>query len=370
MRKKNLDKHELAINFAAYKYPRNMLYDWYKVYIYFFFLAACCLTAVAQQPLSIYGTVINENDAPLPAVHVSLLRSSTDSNVVAITTTDSDGKFKINNQDGLRPIKFTCLGYAQKTLLADSGNIGTIILTPEAIAIDEITISRQSKTYRPDGITYIPTGKQVDRAVNGMDLLSNLRPPRVRIDPLSYTISAMGGGQVMVLINDRPANTNELRGINPDLIRRVDYYDKPTSRFPEAAIVINITVARPPRGISAFKQLDNSWNNDFSGQIITQNNTAADTTRSHEHNAERVSSHGMNIYSEIKSPIGPFRINANYQYGAALYERDFSEHNAINSYFTNSINTENKHHTGLQGSYTLPFPLGDSFDGTLTLKST
>ena len=359
-----------------------------KYIFIFFFLAACCLTAVAQQPLSIYGTVINENDAPLPAVHVSLLRSSTDSNVVAITTTDSDGKFKINNQDGLRPIKFTCLGYAQKTLLADSGNIGTIILTPEAIAIDEITISRQSKTYRPDGITYIPTGKQVDRAVNGMDLLSNLRPPRVRIDPLSYTISAMGGGQVMVLINDRPANTNELRGINPDLIRRVDYYDKPTSRFPEAAIVINITVARPPRGgslsgdfmeglttvygehfgvgniysgrhtcmlawqpqfrrsftqmrerhdvfnfplqqitrteealparliywnneiagqynftgrkvmvdISAFKQLDNSWNNDFSGQIITQNNTAADTTRSHEHNAERVSSHGMNIY--------------------------------------------------------------------------
>ena len=432
-----------------------------KRILFFLMLISCCKVIFAQRTSVIIGKIQNENDEPLQSVHITLLKSASDSSIVSHTISNIDGNFKIENSDGIRPIKFTCIGYATKIMLADSGDIGTIILSTQQVDIEEITVSRQLKTYRPDGITYIPSDRQVSRSINGMDLLSNLHAPRVRIDPMSYNISALGGGEVVLLINDRPASVSEFRALDPDLIRRVDYYDKPTSRFPEAAIIIDVKVSRPLHGgslscdliegltctygehflagniysgrhtfsidwqpqyrriftqmrerednfnfqsqqikrtenalparliywnneiegrynfagrkvmfdVSAYKQIDKTWNRDFSGQIITQTNTSIDTTISHENNTEKVSEQGVNIYSEIRSYIGTFRVNANYSQGTALNQREFNETNALKKYLTSSDNTENKHHTGLQGSYTFPFSLGDSFDGKLTWKS-
>ena len=432
-----------------------------KHFISLFTFISCCSIVFAQQTSTLSGKIYNQNDEPISAAHVYLLNSATDSSVINITTTDSEGYFKLENSNGVRPIKITCMGYTTKIMLADSGDIGTITLSTQQVDIEEITVSRQLKTYRPDGITYIPSDRQVSRSINGMDLLSNLHAPRVRIDPMSYNISALGGGEVVLLINDRPASVSEFRALDPDLIRRVDYYDKPTSRFPEAAIIIDVKVSRPLHGgslscdliegltctygehflagniysgrhtfsidwqpqyrriftqmrerednfnfqsqqikrtenalparliywnneiegrynfagrkvmfdVSAYKQLDKTWNRDFSGQIITQTNTSIDTTISHEHNTEKVSEQGVNIYSEIRSNIGTFRVNANYSQGTALNQREFAETNALKKYLTSSDNTENKHHTALQGSYTFPFSLGNSFDGKLTWKS-
>lgn len=418
-------------------------------------------TSFAQQKPTLYGKIYNEDEKPISAVHVTLLRSNVDSTVVAFTTTDDKGNFKIANTGGIRPIKFTCLGYAPKILLADSGDLGIIFISPESFDIEEVTVKQKRKTYRPDGITYIPSASNIDNSVNGMDLLAGLRPPRVRIDPVSYNITALGGGEVVLLINNRPASISELRGLNPDLIRRIDYYDKPTTRFPEASVVIDITVSHPLRGgsisgdlmegltatygehflagniysgrhnfslewnpqfrrsftqmrerkdifnfpsneftrtedalparliywnnemvaryiytgraatigVSAFKQLDKTWNNDFSGKIVTENNTSTDTTLSHEHNAERTSDQGVNIYSEINTILGPFIINANYRQGNMLYQREFSELDNINNYFTSSKNTEKRNHAGLKGSYSLPLPISDDIDGLITWNS-
>lgn len=150
---------------------------------------SCCCIAFAQQTSTLSGKIYNQNDEPISAAHVYLLNSATDSTVINITTTDSEGYFKLENSNGIRPIKISCIGYTTKIMLADSGDIGTITLSTQQVDIEEITVSRQLKRYRPDGITYIPSDREVNRSINGMDLLSNLHAPRVRIDPMSYNIS-------------------------------------------------------------------------------------------------------------------------------------------------------------------------------------
>lgn len=425
------------------------------------FLLLLPFLAHSQQTSTVNGRVFTESGAALPNVHVALFRSSTDSTIIAIAATDTAGAFRVKHQGGLRPLRFTCLGYAPKLMLADSGDVGTIVLVEESLTIDEVVVQGRRKIYRPDGITYIPSDRQVANSVNGMALISALKPPRMYIDPMSYNASVKGGGDVVLLINDRPATSGEVQSIDPELIKRIDYNDRPSARFPMAAVVINLTVDMPAQGgstsgnliegltgvygehylagrlysgrhsfmlewqpqfrssyssmrersdrfnfptgsitrtelalparfqywhnmatarynyagrkfmldLSAFGQKDKDWNNDFSGHLVTATPTSTDTTTNHDHSATHTDLAGVNAYAEIKTLLGPIRFNANLSHRNAGYLREFREVWSDTLFTASSTTAENIHLMGVQGSYVVPFPLGERVNGMLSLSS-
>ena len=203
----------------------------------------------AQEKTCITGKVINSDGVAIRNVNVVLFNSSTDTNIVALAATSPDGIFTIDNaKNELRPLRLSCIGFSTKLMLADSGNVGDIVLLPESVDIEGVMVVGSSKTFRPDGITYVPTVDKLKNSLNGMALLSAMQPPRVYVDPISFEVSVLGGGNVVLLINDRPVTSGELQGIKPEHIKRVEYYDRPSERFPQASVVINFTVVTPESG--------------------------------------------------------------------------------------------------------------------------
>jgi len=433
----------------------------FKKYLLFSFLSFIVITSFSQTRSVITGQVVSEDGNAIRNVNVSILKDNVDSAIVALTTTDTLGRFSLKCNGGLKYLRFSCLGYLSKYMLVDTGDIGSVVLVETSLDIEGVVVKGRSKTYRPDGITYLPTDRRVSNSVNGMDLLSSMKPPRIYVDPVSYNISVRGGGDVVLLINDRPATSGEIQSIDPELIRRIDYYDKPTPRFPLASIVINLTVDLPARGgavnvnitegisntygehyvigrvyngrhsfmvdwqpqfrysfsqmrersdyfnfpsetisrneiaiparqiywhnnssahynytgrkimldIAGFGQFDRDKNNDFAGRVITKTSSKSDTTINNEHNFERNTTQGISTYIEVKSPIGPLYINADYSLRSAKYKREFEEFSSINPFFSSNSNSEEIHLTGLQGNYNAPLPLGEMWSGMLSLSS-
>lgn len=411
------------------------------------------LTYAQNNQQRISGRVLSEDGKPVQAANVALLKDAADTlqTIVSLTTTDSDGRFAIDNPGELRPLRISCVGYATKTLLVAAGDLGDIVLPLETQQVDEVTVTALGKRYRPDGITYYPTTQRIEASENGMALLSAMNPPRVNIDPLNYAISALGGGEVVLLINNRPVSTGEVQGTPPQYIKRIEYYDQPTPRFPQATIVINVVVERPHQGgsvtvnlvegilgnygehyvyasvhkgdhslsldwqpqyryshnqrrertdhfylptdtiqrieqampadhiywnnlgtlhygydgkhllldLSANGRFNRTWNNDFNGQVLTQSRLRNDTTLNRDHSAEQLKSGWLNTYMEVRTPLGPLYLNANYGQTDETYEREFEERNMRDSllFGTNSSTNEKMTFSGFQWQYGLPFPL-------------
>lgn len=430
-----------------------------------FFLSAICLVFLcvltkAQDQLQISGYVVDGNGQPLSQVHITLHESTQDSTIVAMAATDSTGHFVLRSQGELRPLRFSCVGYAPKLILANGGNLETVVMVEASSELGEVVVEGKSKIFRPDGITFIPSARKAANAVNGMALLGSLKAPRVYVDPLSYDVSVRGGGEVVLLVNDRPATSGEIQAIDPELIRRVDYYDKPTPRFPLASVVMNLTVDLPAKGgsasvnlvegvsntygehyligkvyhgrhsftldwqpqfrysngqmrertdyfyfptgtivrkeqpiparqaywhnigtarynyagrkymldLSAWGQVDDDKNNDFEGRVVTTSDAGTETTLNREHNSGHNKNYGLCAYLEVKSPLGPVYLNADYSRRQASYRRAYGESTADELFATENHTSEKVHHAGLQGSYTLPFPLGEVWAGMFSVS--
>ena len=422
-----------------------------------FFLMLLLLHASGQQ---ISGRVVGEIGTPIARVNVALWKSITDSTIISLSITDSLGCFVIETDEILRPLRFSCIGYEPKTILTDGGKLDDILLVESSNSIDEVVVKGRSKIFRPDGITYIPTVRRAANSVNGMALLSSLKPPRIIVDPLSYDVSVRGGGEVVLLINDKPSTSGEVQAIDPELIRKVDYYDKPTPRFPLASVVINLTVDFPAQGgtgsinlvegvnstygehyligkiyngrhsftldwqpqfrystnqmreridyfnfpgvsivrseepiparqaywhniasghynyagrkymldVSGWGQIDDDTNNDFEGRVTTSSTSNTSSTLNREHNSGRSKNYGLSTYLEIKSPLGPVYLNADYRKLDASYYREYGEVTSSEHFNAENSSSEKVHHVGLQGSYTLPFPLGEVWAGMFSIS--
>ena len=114
------------------------------------------LTYAQNNQQRISGRVLSEDGKPVQAANVALLKDAADTlqTIVSLTTTDSDGRFAIDNPGELRPLRISCVGYATKTLLVAAGDLGDIVLPLETQQVDEVTVTALGKRYRPDGITY------------------------------------------------------------------------------------------------------------------------------------------------------------------------------------------------------------------------
>ena len=58
------------------------------------------------------------------------------------------------------------------------------------------------------------------------------------------TISGVLGGTVKLRVNGGPADLNDLRQIDPKMVRRVEYHDMPSMRYGKVEAVIDLYVKR------------------------------------------------------------------------------------------------------------------------------
>ena len=130
--------------------------------------------------------------------------------------------------------------------------VGTLIVHAQqdslrndsTIRLQEVEVKTARIMNRIDGMMYIPSDQQKSSASNGYDLLSLLSLPKIRVDEVNHSVSAIDNkGNVQIRINGAVANKSDLMALNPINIKSVEFIDNPSVRYGEGiGYVINIRI--------------------------------------------------------------------------------------------------------------------------------
>ncbi|MDR2127322.1 MAG: carboxypeptidase-like regulatory domain-containing protein, partial [Prevotellaceae bacterium] len=163
---------------------------------------------------------------------------------------DKSGKFQLhkNVDTAIKRLIFNYIGYQTKTINVTDGNVGEIMLLPEAQSLAESVVIGNNTTFKNGKRIVTPTAEQIEKSPNGFFLLDNFDFPRLDVDIVKKTISVLGGGDVVMLINGREANNYEILGIDPKNIINVEYSDIPSARFSSASVILNFIVKQVEKG--------------------------------------------------------------------------------------------------------------------------
>lgn len=116
--------------------------------------------------------------------------------------------------------------------------------------IQEVLIKAQRKKQYVDKAIYTFDEEALKKARYANDLLKTL--PELQFDPISSSITSLKGGSFLLLINGVEATEMQARGIQPENVVRVEYYDNPPTRWATRAdTVVNIITRNPEVGFAA-----------------------------------------------------------------------------------------------------------------------
>lgn len=116
------------------------------------------------------------------------------------------------------------------------------------IVLDEVEVQSSAMLSKSDRKLLVPTAEQVALATNAVDLLQRLQIPRIVVDPVNDAVKMSGDGVLSIRINGRESTINDLKGIDPRNIKRVEYHDNPSLRYGEVDAVIDFIVRQPDSG--------------------------------------------------------------------------------------------------------------------------
>ncbi len=137
----------------------------------------------------------------------------------------------------------------------------------KTVTLDEVIVKAPKVVSKADGQTIFPTVAQKNASNNGYGLLQKLSLPNLRIDGTAHSITAIDGrGKVQLRINGIIVGREEMLALDPKLINKIDFIDKPGVRYGEdVAYVINIITKRNDSGYTLGADVTStltSWQGD------------------------------------------------------------------------------------------------------------
>ncbi|MDE6332722.1 MAG: hypothetical protein K2L80_08975, partial [Muribaculaceae bacterium] len=131
-----------------------------------------------------------------------------------------------------------------------------------ALELQEIVIQAPRVIRKADMDVYHPSKSAVEHSQNGLQLLNNLMIPTLAVSDALGTIQA-AGQSVQVRINGRESSIEQVRALQPETIRRVEWIDNPGLRYGGANYVLNFIIANPTVGGSLMTlgrpSLNQAW---------------------------------------------------------------------------------------------------------------
>lgn len=100
----------------------------------------------------------------------------------------------------------------------------------DSVQIEELgEITVVARTQRADATktVYVPTGKQKSSSTNGISLLSRVGIPQLSVNPVAESVKTVDNQTVSLYINYHPATAEDIKGLNPGDVKRVEYHDYP-----------------------------------------------------------------------------------------------------------------------------------------------
>lgn len=120
----------------------------------------------------------------------------------------------------------------------------------KTVTLDEVTVKGAKVVDKVDGKIIFPTDAQKKSSANGYSILQKLSLPRIRVDEVAHTVTAIGDmGGVQIRINGIIVGKQEMLTLAPNLIAKIDFIDNPGVRYGDGVgFVINIITKNSDSG--------------------------------------------------------------------------------------------------------------------------
>lgn len=208
------------------------------------------------QTSSIKGIVTDVKKIPVEYANVILYNSADSTQIVKAATTDLKGRFELSKiPHGSYRLYASCVGYVGAHVPIDNLQEDIkdmyIVMAGQTIALDETTITAQRVVTEFDRQIIYPSQFEKENAMDGVELIDKIRLHGVIVDMATNSIKGMKGGVVQLRVNGAPADLNDVRGIEPKLVTRVEYHDIPSMRYGDVESVVDFYVKRRESGGAA-----------------------------------------------------------------------------------------------------------------------
>ena len=233
-------------------------------------LLSCSLSAQTDEIL--FSGIIQDGDskANIEFATVKLLDALTEE-VLAGTTTSSDGAFQLSAPEGDITVEVSFIGFetiqiSEYEVLDATVELGIISLRPSDYSLEDVVIEGQqsSTEFQLDKRVFRVGQDLSSTGASALEVLNNVPSVNVSIEG---AISLRGSAGVQILINGKPSvlaseEGNALGTITADMIEKVEVITNPSAKYDAegTAGIINIVLKKEERqGVNGSATLNTGW---------------------------------------------------------------------------------------------------------------
>lgn len=115
----------------------------------------------------------------------------------------------------------------------------------KARELNEVVVEAQMQRTSATASTYMPSARQKNSATDAVSLLSQMAIPQLEVNPASSSVKTISGQSVAIFIDYVAATPQDLSGMRPKDVKRVEYLLNPQDpRFQGAQYAINFVMQK------------------------------------------------------------------------------------------------------------------------------